>query len=90
MQRPGPRVSGGRSTGMANNPHMTAPKTPKKAPKAPIKRAPNDRGQGRKPTPEGERRATSIRLSEDQHAKLARLGGADWVRGQIDKAKEPK
>jgi hypothetical protein len=68
---------------------MTTAKTPK--PKAaPAKRPPNARGQGRKPTPEGPRRATSIRLTEQQHEKLARLGGADWVRAQIDKAKEPK
>ncbi len=76
--------------GRRNNPPMTTAKTPKKAPAAPAKRPPNARGQGRKPTPEGPRRATSIRLDETQHAKLARLGGADWVRSQIDKAPEPK
>lgn len=76
--------------GRRNNPPMTTAKTPKKAPAAPAKRPPNARGQGRKPTPEGPRRSTSIRLTEQQHQKLARLGGADWVRAQIDKAKEPK
>jgi hypothetical protein len=30
-----------------------------------------------------------IRLNAEQKAKLARLGGAKWVREQIDKAKEP-
>ena len=75
--------------GRRNNPPMTTAKTPK--PKAaPAKRPPNARGQGRKPTPEGPRRSTSIRLTDEQHQKLARLGGADWVRAQIDKAKEPK
>ncbi|MFM7025187.1 MAG: hypothetical protein ACKOWC_03895 [Limnohabitans sp.] len=69
---------------------MTTAKTPKKAPTAPAKRPPNARGQGRKPTEQGERRSTSIRLTDEQHQKLARLGGADWVRAQIDKAKEPK
>jgi hypothetical protein len=69
---------------------MTTAKTPKKAPAVPAKRPPNARGQGRKPTEQGERRSTSIRLTEQQHQKLARLGGADWVRAQIDKAKEPK
>ena len=75
--------------GRRNNPPMTTAKSPK-PPAAPAKRPPNARGQGRKPTPEGPRRSTSIRLTEQQHAKLARLGGADWVRVQIDKAKEPK
>jgi hypothetical protein len=76
--------------GRRNNPPMTTAKTPKKAPAVPAKRPPNARGQGRKPTEQGERRSTSIRLTEQQHQKLARLGGADWVRAQIDKAKEPK
>lgn len=80
----------------------TAKKTPKapakrppsarqdrQAPVTAAKRPPNARGQGRKPTEQGERRATSIRLTREQHEKLARLGGADWVRAQIDKAKEP-
>ena len=69
-----------------NNPPMTTPKPPA----APAKRPPNARGQGRKPTPEGPRRSTSIRLTDEQHQKLARLGGAEWFRVQIDKAKEPK
>lgn len=30
----------------------------------------------------------SLRMTEAQRAKLARLGGAEWVRGKIDRAKE--
>ena len=32
---------------------------------------------------------TQACLTPEQRAKLKRLGGAEWVRGQIDKAKEP-
>jgi len=28
-------------------------------------------------------------MTEAQREKLARLGGAEWVRGKIDRAKEP-
>jgi hypothetical protein len=31
-----------------------------------------------------------IRLTEPQHEKLKKLGGAPWVRDKIDKAKLPK
>lgn len=31
-----------------------------------------------------------LRLSEEQRAKLDRLGGAAWVRQKIDAAKEPE
>lgn len=31
--------------------------------------------------------AMKIELSSDQHEKLQRLGGAEWVRRQIDKAR---
>lgn len=31
----------------------------------------------------------SIKVSEEQKAKLQRLGGASWVRERIDKAKDP-
>nr|WP_222124895.1 hypothetical protein [Variovorax boronicumulans] len=31
----------------------------------------------------------TIKLTEEQKAKLQRLGGAPWVRDRIDKAKEP-
>ena len=48
------------------------------------------RGQGRKPVAEGEQTVTvSLRMTEAQREKLARLGGAEWVRGKIDRAKEP-
>lgn len=53
-------------------------------------RPPEDRGQGRKPLVEGEETVTvSIRVTVSQRAKLALLGGADWVRKRIDKAKLP-
>ncbi len=32
----------------------------------------------------------SIKLTEPQKDKLARLGGAPWVRDRIDKAREPR
>lgn len=48
------------------------------------------RGQGRKPIKEGEATVTlSIRLTAGQRAKLDRLGGAQWLRDRIDKAREP-
>lgn len=31
----------------------------------------------------------SLKMTVDQKEKLARLGGAPWVRGQIDEAPEP-
>ena len=48
------------------------------------------RGQGRKPVKQGEETVTfSLRMTPEQRAKLARLGGAEWVRQKIDRAKEP-
>lgn len=49
-------------------------------------------GAGRKPKVAGApaTQSVSIKLSEDQKAKLHRLGGAPWVRQKIDKAPEPK
>ena len=48
------------------------------------------RGQGRKPVKRGEETITlSLRVTVSQREKLARLGGAEWVRGKIDRAKEP-
>ena len=48
------------------------------------------RGQGRKPVKQGEETVTlSLRVTLAQREKLARLGGAEWVRDRIDKAKEP-
>ena len=48
------------------------------------------RGQGRKPIKEGEDTVTvSLRMTTAQRDKLALLGGAEWVRQRIDKAKTP-
>jgi len=39
---------------------------------------------------QGEETVTiSLRVTVAQREKLARLGGAEWVRGKIDRAKEP-
>ena len=47
------------------------------------------RGQGRKPVKQGEETVTiSLRMTKAQREKLARLGGAEWVRSKIDRAKE--
>ena len=47
------------------------------------------RGQGRKPVKVGEEPVTvSLRMTVSQRDKLARLGGAEWVRQRIDKARE--
>lgn len=47
-------------------------------------------GQGRKPLI-GDRPlvGVTLKMSEDQRAKLQRLGGAKWVREKIDVAKDP-
>jgi hypothetical protein len=48
------------------------------------------RGQGRKPVKQGEETVTvSLRMTAAQRDKLSQLGGADWVRKRIDKAKAP-
>lgn len=48
------------------------------------------RGQGRKPVKPGEDTVTvSLRMTPAQRDKLSKLGGAGWVREQIDNAKEP-
>ena len=48
------------------------------------------RGQGRKPLPEGEAMVpVTVKMKPDQREKLQRLGGANWVRVKIDRAKEP-
>lgn len=48
------------------------------------------RGQGRKPIKEGQDTVTvSLRMTAAQRDKLALLGGAEWVRQRIDKAKAP-
>jgi hypothetical protein len=57
----------------------------------PNPRPPGDRGQGRKALPPDEfRRVVAIRLSEPERTKYEALGGAQWVRAQIKKAKLPK
>ena len=54
------------------------------------KRGGAGRGQGRKPIKEGQDTVTvSLRMTEAQRDKLAPLGGAEWVRQRIDKAKAP-
>lgn len=56
---------------------------------AAAKRGGPGRGQGRKPVAEGEPTITvSLRMTAAQRDKLARLGGAVWVRQRIDKALE--
>lgn len=53
------------------------------------KRGGPGRGQGRKPVEEGRPTiSVSLRMTEAQRDKLARLGGAAWVRQKIDRAKE--
>lgn len=48
------------------------------------------RGQGRKPLEPGQETVTAaIKMSAPQRDKLLRLGGAKWVRGKIDAAREP-
>lgn len=52
------------------------------------KRGGPNRGQGRKPVKEGEPTVTvSLRMTEVQRDKLAKLGGAKWVRQKINKAR---
>ncbi len=52
------------------------------------KRGGPGRGQGRKPVAEGEQTVTvSLRMTEAQREKMQKLGGAEWVRQKIDKAK---
>lgn len=54
------------------------------------KRGGPGRGQGRKPVKQGEETVTvSMRMTVAQREKLSQLGGVDWVRKRIDKAKAP-
>lgn len=47
------------------------------------------KGQGRKPIKQGENTVTvSLRMTAAQRDKLVWLGGAEWVRQRIDKARE--
>ncbi len=50
---------------------------------------PPKRPQGRPPVKPGEPTVTMcLRLNQAQREKLARLGGAEWVRDRIERAKE--
>jgi hypothetical protein len=54
-----------------------------------VTRPPNDRGQGRKPLSEAEETVSvTMRMLKSQRDKWRRLGGAQWTRERIDKAKE--
>lgn len=50
------------------------------------KRGGPGRNQGRKPLNENRCYPTSVALTQAQKDKLKRLGGAAWVRRQIDEA----
>ena len=51
------------------------------------KRGGPGRGQGRPPVRAGEETVTvSLRMTPTQREKLERLGGAKWVREQIERA----
>lgn len=53
------------------------------------KRPPGDRGQGRKSVQgAGKSPVLQVVVSPEQKAKVMRLGGAQWVRHAIDKARE--
>ena len=53
------------------------------------KRPPADRGQGRKSLQgAGASPVIQVRVTPDQKSKVIRLGGAEWVRKMIDKAKK--
>ena len=53
------------------------------------KRGGAGKGQGRKPLQAGQETVTvTIRMTPPQKDKLARLGGPQWVRSKIDKARE--
>lgn len=51
-------------------------------------RPPNDRGQGRKPLPEDQRTVPgSVRLTPAQWEKFRALGGNEWLRDKVDRAR---
>jgi len=55
----------------------------------PVKRPPNDRGQGRKALPPGWKLETvTVRVTREQKQKLKRLG-AEWLRTAIQRARDP-
>jgi hypothetical protein len=47
------------------------------------------RGQGRKTIGDTPTTVRSVRLTQAQWEKYVRLGGTDWLRQRLDKAKEP-
>ncbi|MEW6706603.1 MAG: hypothetical protein AB1430_17280 [Pseudomonadota bacterium] len=56
----------------------------------PADQPPAKKTRGRPPLKAGEDTVpVVIRMTEPQRDKLGRLGGAQWVRDRIDKAKEP-
>lgn len=56
---------------------------------AQAKRPPSERGQGRKSIAgSGKSPVLQVVVTPEQKAKVQRLGGADWVRKTIDKARE--
>ena len=56
----------------------------------PAKRPPAERGQGRKSLQgAGKSPVLQVRVTPAQKAKVDSLGGAEWVRGMIDRAKLP-
>ena len=56
---------------------------------SPATRPPADRDQGRKSLQGGGKSPVlQISVSQAQRDKLKRLGGADWIRSSIDKARE--
>lgn len=59
--------------------------------KKPTGRGGPGRGQGRKPLVEGVQTViVPVRLTPDQKEKFHALGGADWFRRTLDRAKLPK
>lgn len=54
-------------------------------------RPPNDRGQGRKPvSATGElMKSRPVRMTDAEWEKCKALGGAAWIRHQVDRAKLP-
>jgi hypothetical protein len=54
------------------------------------KRPPAERGQGRKSLQGGGKSPVlQVRVTTEQKAKVDSLGGAEWVRKMIDKARVP-
>jgi hypothetical protein len=53
------------------------------------KAATKPKGVGRPRQADEVRKPRTIRMTDAEYAKLYRLGGADWLRGMIKRAKEP-